>query len=229
MDRLLYLTTLYHLFMYTVQTTNSVTDDHVLYKTGQQEVAVVCFTVWGIKNSVCYQYDIPNCRSQWPRCLMCGSAATCLLGLWVRIPPDAWMFSYVNVVCCAGKSLWDGLILRLGESYRCVCVCVCVVVCVWCVVCVCVVCVCSRAGVSLNLIECTSTSLHLQWERKSSVRAAGSSTCLSLQPGHYSSLPAPKLQPTANQERNNQCGNQHYIRELLMMGIVMPLTYWAYK
>ena len=46
----------------------------------------------------------------------------------------------------------------------------------------------------------------------------------SLQPGHYSSLHAPNLQPTTNQERNDQCGNQHYSRELLMMGIVVPET-----
>ena len=52
------------------------------------------------------------------------------------------------------------------------------------------------------------------------VRVAGSS----LQPGHQSNLPAPNLQPTANQERNDQYGNQRYIRELLMMGIVMPET-----
>jgi len=52
---------------------------------------------------------------------------------------------------------------------------------------------------------------------------------MSLQPGHYSSLPAPNLQLTANQERNDQCGNQHHSRELLMMGIVMPETRWAYK
>jgi len=45
-----------------------------------------------------------------------------------------------------------------------------------------------------------------------------------LQPGHYSSLPAPNLQPTVNQERNDQCGNQHYSRELLMTGIVVPET-----
>jgi len=32
------------------------------------------------------------------------------------------------------------------------------------------------------------------------------------------------LQPTANEERNDQCGNQHHSRELLMMGIVMPET-----
>ena len=52
---------------------------------------------------------------------------------------------------------------------------------------------------------------------------------LGLQPGHYSSLTAPNLQPTANQERNNQCGNQHYSRELLMMGIVVPETCWTCK
>ena len=33
-----------------------------------------------------------------------------------------------------------------------------------------------------------------------------------LQPGQYSSLTAPNLQPTANQEGNDQCGNQHYSR-----------------
>ena len=43
-----------------------------------------------------------------------------------------------------------------------------------------------------------------------------------LQPGHYSNLTAPNLQPTANQERNDQYGNQHHSRELLMMGIVIP-------
>ena len=32
------------------------------------------------------------------------------------------------------------------------------------------------------------------------------------------------LQPTADQERNDQCGNQHYSRELLMMGILVPET-----
>ena len=50
----------------------------------------------------------------------------------------------------------------------------------------------------------------------------------SAQPGHYSSLTA-NLQPTANQERNDECGNRHYSRELQMMGIVMPETCWAYK
>ena len=57
------------------------------------------------------------------------------------------------------------------------------------------------------------------------------STCpgCRLQPGHYSSLTSLNLHPTANQERNDQCGNQHYSRGVLMMGIVMPETCWAYK
>jgi len=53
--------------------------------------------------------------------------------------------------------------------------------------------------------------------------------CFSLQPGHYSSPTTPNLQHTANQEQNDQCGNEHHSRELLMMGIVMPETCWAYK
>jgi hypothetical protein len=44
------------------------------------------------------------------------------------------------------------------------------------------------------------------------------------QRGHYSNLTAPNLQPTANQERNDQCGNQYYTRELLVMGIIVPET-----
>ena len=51
----------------------------------------------------------------------------------------------------------------------------------------------------------------------------------SLQPGRHSSLTAPNLQPTANQERNDQCGDQYHSRELLMMGIVVPETCWTYK
>jgi len=54
----------------------------------------------------------------------------------------------------------------------------------------------------------------------SSVRVAD----YSLQPGHYSSLTAPNLQPTANEERNDEGGNQHHSRELLMMDIVVPET-----
>ena len=38
-------------------------------------------------------------RSQWPRGLRRGSTAARLVGLWVRIPPGAWMF-VLSVVCC---------------------------------------------------------------------------------------------------------------------------------
>ena len=37
----------------------------------------------------------------------------------------------------------------------------------------------------------------------------------------YSNLTAPNVQHTANQERHDQCGNQHHSGELLMMDIVM--------
>jgi len=52
----------------------------------------------------------------------------------------------------------------------------------------------------------------------------GKELCLSLQPGHYSSLTAPYLQHTANQEQYDQCGNQQHSRELLMIGILMLET-----
>jgi len=49
-------------------------------------------------------------------------------------------------------------------------------------------------------------------------------SCYDLQPGHQSNLTTLNLQPTANQERNDQCGNKHHSRELLMMGIAVPET-----
>ena len=42
------------------------------------------------------------CRSQWPYGLRSGTAAARLLGLWVRVPPAAWM-SLVSVVCCQAE------------------------------------------------------------------------------------------------------------------------------
>jgi hypothetical protein len=51
---------------------------------------------------------------------------------------------------------------------------------------------------------------------------------LQLKPGHLASLPAPNHQPSATQESDGPCGNQWYSRELLMMGIVVPETCWAY-
>ena len=43
---------------------------------------------------------IIECRSQWPRGLMRGSAAARSLGLWVRILPGAWMSVCCEFVCC---------------------------------------------------------------------------------------------------------------------------------
>jgi len=56
------------------------------------------------------------------------------------------------------------------------------------------------------------------------VRCGKSGVVPGLQHGHHSSITAPHLQHTANQERNDQCGKQHYSRELLVMGIVVPET-----
>ena len=53
----------------------------------------------------------------------------------------------------------------------------------------------------------------------------------SLQPAARTPLQptTPNLQRTENQERNDQCGNQHHSRKLMMMGIVMPETCRAHK
>ena len=51
------------------------------------------------------------------------------------------------------------------------------------------------------------------------------STCFGHYYAHHQELATvPNLQHTSNQERNDQCGNQHHSRELLMMGIVVPET-----
>ena len=54
-----------------------------------------------------------GCRSQWPRGLRRRSAAARLLGLWVRIPPKAWIF-----VCCECCVLSDRGQRRVDHSYR---------------------------------------------------------------------------------------------------------------
>ena len=66
-----------------------------------------------------------NCRSGCPRGLRRGSAAVRLLGLWVRIPPEAWMSVCCECCVLSGRGLCDGLITRLEESYRLCCVLVC--------------------------------------------------------------------------------------------------------
>jgi len=70
-------------------------------------------------SSLHYSSLMSQCRG--PRGLRRMSATACLLGLWVRIPPGAWLS--VSYVCCVvtGRGLCDGPIPRPGQSYQ-VCV-----------------------------------------------------------------------------------------------------------
>jgi len=72
-----------------------------------------------IDNKVCRR------RSQWSRCLRHRSAAVRLLRLWVRIPPESWMFVCYECCVLSGRGLCDGLITRPEEPYRLWCVVVC--------------------------------------------------------------------------------------------------------
>jgi hypothetical protein len=53
-----------------------------------------------IEEMCMYVCDWIWCRSQWPHRLRRESRTSCLLGLRVRIPPEAWYLSVVIVVCC---------------------------------------------------------------------------------------------------------------------------------
>jgi hypothetical protein len=65
------------------------------------------------------QTKVVSSRSQWPRGLRRGSTAARLLGLWVRIPPRAWMS--VSCECCvlSGRGLCDELVPQPEESTDC--------------------------------------------------------------------------------------------------------------
>jgi len=76
----------------------------------------------------------------------------------------------------------------------------------------------------VSFLVCCVLEVRCGWAGVVSGLQAKAQLCYSLQPGHHSSLTAPNLQPTANQERNDQCGKQHYSREPLMMRIVVPET-----
>ena len=87
-----------------------------------------CGLVRGPQLKVTLLSGKPNCLdcwSQWPRGLRRRSAVARLLRLWVRIPPDAWM--YICCECCvlSGRGLCDELITLPGEFYRLWCVVVC--------------------------------------------------------------------------------------------------------
>ena len=57
----------------------------------------------------------------WSRGLRRGSAATRLLGLRVRIPPEACMSFAFECYVLSCRGLWDGPITHLEESYRVCC------------------------------------------------------------------------------------------------------------
>jgi hypothetical protein len=61
-------------------------------------------------------------RSQCPRGLRRRSAASCLLKLWVQIPPAAWMFVCCECCVLSGRGLCDELITHPEEYYRLCCV-----------------------------------------------------------------------------------------------------------
>jgi hypothetical protein len=61
-------------------------------------------------------------RSWWPRGLRRGCAAARLLGLWVRIPPGAWMSLCRECCVLSSRGLCDELITRptdCGVSNEC--------------------------------------------------------------------------------------------------------------
>jgi hypothetical protein len=68
-------------------------------------------------------YCILLCRSQRPRDLRRRPRAARVLKLWVRIPPEAWIFDFCECCMLSGRGLCEELITRPEESYR-----------VWCVV-----------------------------------------------------------------------------------------------
>jgi len=77
---------------------------------------------WMTHPSHTYLFNIAKVFGEWPRGFRHGCGAACLLGLWVRIPPGAWIS--VPCVCCmlSGRGLCVGLITRPEYSYRVWCV-----------------------------------------------------------------------------------------------------------
>ena len=63
-------------------------------------------------------------RSQWPRGLRRSSAAARLLRLWVRIPPEAWIFICCSVVCCQVVSATSWSLVQRSPTDRSASLCV---------------------------------------------------------------------------------------------------------
>jgi len=82
-------------------------------------IASWCHPPW------CDQSNATYCHSQRPRGLKRRSAAACLLRLWVRIPPGAWIFVCGECCVLSGRGLCDKMITRPEQSYQLWCVVVC--------------------------------------------------------------------------------------------------------
>jgi hypothetical protein len=68
---------------------------------------------------VYYSVTVSSGRSQWSRCLRRGSVPTCLLGSWVRIPPEHACLSLVDAVCCLVEVSATGRSLAQGSHTDC--------------------------------------------------------------------------------------------------------------
>jgi len=78
------------------------------------------FCSHGVDICVCY---VPrSSRSQWPRALSRGYAASHLLGMLVWIPPGEWIFISCESCVLSGTGLCVGLITCPEDSYRVWCV-----------------------------------------------------------------------------------------------------------
>jgi hypothetical protein len=65
---------------------------------------------------ICDPQTVQYSRTQYPCGLRRESAAACLLGLWVRIPPGAWMSVCCGCCVLSGRGLCDELVPRPEES-----------------------------------------------------------------------------------------------------------------
>jgi len=63
--------------------------------------------------------SVNSSRSQQSRGLRRGSATVCLLGLWVRIPPRAWMSVCCECCVLSGRSLCEGRSVLQSSPTEC--------------------------------------------------------------------------------------------------------------
>ena len=67
----------------------------------------------------CLKFILFGGQSQWLHGLRRRSMAARLLGLWVRIPPGAWMFVCCECFVLSGRGFWETLASRRKLSHIC--------------------------------------------------------------------------------------------------------------